>query len=164
MQIEYNDRIINVEPRTKIKDILPDEIIETNAIAARFNNEIKSLNYEVKEDGKISLIDISNKDGIRIYRKGLIYVIGMAVEELFPNAKMIVNYQLSNSLMCEFDDMEITQEMIDRLNEKVAEIISNDYPIEKRSISKEEAQKFYEENQTEKGKLQLELEPVIKIE
>ena len=157
MKIQYNDRIIEVEENTKIKDILKDEISKGNSIAARFNNEIKSLNYKVKEDGKISLIDISDKDGIRIYRKGLLFVIGKAVEELYPEANMVVNYQLSNSLLCEFDNMEITDIMIEKINQKVAEIVGKNLPIEKKSMTKEEADEFYKDKTTLKGKLQLEL-------
>ena len=98
MKIQYKDNIFEVEENTKIKDLLKDEIKKGNSIAARFNNEVKSLNYKLKEDGNLTLIDISDKDGIRVYRKGLLFVIGKAVEELYPGAKMMVNYQLSNSL------------------------------------------------------------------
>lgn len=157
MQIQFNDKIIEVQEGTKIKDVVKDEIVTTDAIAARFNNEVKSLNYELKEDGVLTLIDISNKDGLRVYRKGLLFVIGMAVEELYPNAKMIVNYQLSNSILCEFENLEATDDVIETINNKVKEIIEKDLPIEKRSMTKEEALEFYKDKDTTKGKLQLDL-------
>ena len=156
MQIKLNNKIVDVEENTQIKELL-DEKNKSTAIGARFNNEIKSLNYKLKEPGTLEFIDMGDKDGIRIYRKGLLYIIGMAVEELYPNAKLIVNFQLSNSLLCELENIEITDEMLSKINAKVNEIVNNDYPIEKKSISKEEAFDFYEENETEKGKLQLEL-------
>lgn len=158
MQIQYNDNIIDVKKGTKIKELLENEINRTNAIAARFNNEIKSLNYELKEDGYLTLIDISDKDGIRVYRKGLLFVIGKAIEELYSDAKMIVNYQLSNSLLCEFENLEVTDEIIRNINKKVAEIVEKDLPIEKKSMTKEDAKEFYKDKETIKGKLQLELE------
>ena len=163
MRIQFNDKIIEVPKGTKIKDVVKDEIVIIDAIAARFNNEIKSLNYKLKEDGVLTLIDISNKDGLRVYRKGLLFVIGMAVEELYPNAKMIVNYQLSNSILCEFENLEVTDEVIESINNKVKEIIDKDLPIEKKSMTKEEALEFYKENDTTKGKLQLELSTKRKV-
>ena len=156
MRINIEDEIIEVNSGTQIKELLDSEK-HANAIAARFNNEIKSLNYKIKESGSLSFIDMSDRDGIRVYRKGLLYIIGMAVEELYPKAKLIVNYQLSNSLLCELENVEITDEMIKKINEKVHEIVENDYPIVKKSISKEEAEEFYKNKDTEKGKLQLEL-------
>ena len=157
MQISFDGRIIDVENGTKIKDVVKDEIEKSGAIAARFNNEIKSLNYQLNEDGNLSLIDISDKDGMRVYRKGLLFVIGMAVEELYPNAKMEVNYQLSNSLLCEFENLKVTDEVIERINQKVEEIVNKNLPIEKKSMSKEEAEEFYKDKTTMKGRLQLEL-------
>ena len=156
MQINLNNKILEVEEGTQIKELL-DEKHYGIAIGARFNNEIKSLNYKLKESGKLEFIDMTDKDGMRIYRKGLIYIIGMAVEELYPNAKVIVNYQLYNSLLCEIENIEITDEIINNISAKVNEIVEKNYPIVKKSISKEEAQKFYEGKETDKGKLQLEL-------
>ena len=111
----------------------------------------------LKEDGNLSLIDISNKDGIRVYRKGLLFIIGMATQELFPEAEMRVNYQLSNSLLCEFDNLDVTDEVIDKIIAKVMELVQRDLPIEKKSMSKEDAEEFYKNNKTAKGRLQLEL-------
>ena len=156
MKIELEDKVLEVENGTQIKDLLQNENMK-NVIAARFNNEIKSLDYKLKEPGKISFIDMTDKDGIRIYRKGLLYIIGMAIEELYPEANLIVNYQLSNSLLCELENIEITDKMIEEVNNKVKEIVENDYPIVKKSVSKEEAEEFYKDKITEKGKLQLEL-------
>lgn len=157
VKIQYNGKTIDVENGTKIIDILGDEVKKIGAIAARFNNEVKSLNYKLKENGNLSLIDISNKDGIRIYRKGLLFIIGKAISELYPNAKIMVNYQLSNSLLCEITNMEITDKMIENINKKVADIVEKNLPIEKKSMSKKEAEEFYKNSETINGKLQLEL-------
>lgn len=158
MQINYNDTIIDVKKGTKIKDVLSEEIARTGAIAAKYNNEVKSLNYSINENGKIELIDISDKDGIRIYRKGLLFITYKAVEELYPNLKILVNYQLSNALLCEVKNQSITEEMIEKINEKVKEIIEKDLPIEKIAMTREEAEKFYKNNNEMKGKLQLDLQ------
>ena len=157
MRIVYNENIMNIQSEIKIKDLLKDEIKKSNSIAARFNNEVKSLNYTLKEDGELSLIDISDKDGIRVYRKGLLFIIGMAVEELYPEAKMMVNFQLSNSLLCEFTNLDITDEIIENINKKVAEIVERDIPIEKKSMTKEQAIEFYRDKDTDKGIFQLDL-------
>ena len=158
MQIEYEGNYIDVKYGTRIKDVLESEIVKTNAIAARFNNEVKSLNYKLVEDGKIELIDISNKDGIRIYRKGLLFIIGKAIEELYPEAELLVDFQLSNSISCELNNVELTDEMLQKINDRVAQIVESNLPIEKKFLTKEEAEVFYKDKITNKGKLQLELQ------
>lgn len=157
MQIIYNETIIDVKKGAMIKEVLSEEILRTNAIAARFNNEIKSLNYKIEQDGKIELIDISDKDGMRIYRKGLLFITYKAFEELYPNSVVLVNYQLSNALLCEVKNMSITEKVIKNVNKRVQELIQNDIPIEKKAMTRDEATEFYSKNHEIKGKLQLDL-------
>ena len=160
MQIEYDNTIIDVKKGTKVLDLFSQEINNKNneIIACKFNNEVKSLNFEINSNGKIELIDITNKDGMRIYKRGLIYIIAKAFSELYPEALLTVNYQLYHSMLCEIDNLKITDEMIKKVNKRVKEIIENNIPITKKIMTKEEAVKFYDREKTLKGKLQLDLE------
>ena len=155
LEITYNEKIINTQPIT-VFELFKDEIKEKGIIACRFNNEVKSLNYKIEENGKIELIDISNKDGMRIYRRGLIYILSKAFEELYPNAKTAINYQLSNSMLCEVIDAEVNDEMITKINDKFKEIVEKDIPIIKKVMTKKEAKEFYYKEKNEKGRLQIE--------
>ena len=103
MQIIYEDEVIDVKKGTRVDELLQKEIVlnKNNTIACRFNNEVKPLNYEIETDGKIELIDMTNKDGMKIYRKGLIYIVSMAFKEVYHEALLTVNFQLSNSILCE---------------------------------------------------------------
>ena len=155
LEITYNEKIINTQPIT-VFELFKDEIKEKGIIDCRFNNEVKSLNYKIEENGKIELIDISNKDGMRIYRRGLIYILSKAFEELYPNAKTAINYQLSNSMLCEVIDAEVNDEMITKINDKFKEIVEKDIPIIKKIMTKKEAKEFYYKEKNEKGRLQIE--------
>lgn len=159
MQIIYKDIIIDVKESTPVNELLKDEIqkAKCKVIACKFNNEIKSLNYKIKSDGKLELIDLEHKDGMRIYRRGLVYIISKAVCETYPGALMTINYQLSNAMFCTVDNLKITNEVIKNVNNRVKEIINSNLPIEKRFMTKEEAIKFYDKENTLKGKLQLDL-------
>ena len=155
IEIKYKDQIINTES-IKVIDLLRDEIENNNIIACNFNNEVKSLNFELTQNGTIELLDISDRDGRRIYIRGLVYVLSMAFESLYPDTKTTVNYQLSNSMLCEVVDAEVTDEMIDNINRKFREIVEKNIPIIKREMNKQEAKEFYSVEKNEKGKLQIE--------
>ena len=159
MQIEYKNIILDVKQGTPVNQLLSEEIQKAKCkiIACKFNNEIKSLNYKLKSGGKLELIDLKDKDGMRIYRRGLVYIISKAFSEVYPGALMTINYQLSNAMFCTVDNLEITHEVITNVKKRIKEIIEQDLPIEKRFMTKEEAIKFYEKEKTLKGKLQLDL-------
>ena len=160
MQITYKDKIIDVEIGTRVSELFKEEISRSKneIVACRFNNEIKGLNYKLKTDGIIELVDITEKDGMRVYQRGLIYVVGKAFHDIYPETLITINYQLYHSMYCEIANLEITQEMIQKVNKRVKEIIDSNLPIERRTISKEEAISFYEKEKTLKGRLQLNLE------
>lgn len=160
MQVEYKDIIIDVKQGTPVSTLLSEEIKKSKnkIIACRLNNEVKSLNHRIKTSGKIELLDLNSKDGMRIYIRGLVYIISKAINEVCPEAHMTINYQLTNAMFCTVDNLEITDETIKKIDNRVKEIISQDLQIEKRFMTKEEAKKFYEKEKTLKGKLQLELQ------
>ena len=68
MQIVYKNTVIDVKKGTNVVDLFRSEIEKSKhpVIACKFNNEVKSLSYEINSDGNIELIDITNKDGRRI--------------------------------------------------------------------------------------------------
>ena len=158
MQVKYKDEILNVESGTAVKDLLKEEIAKSKleVVACRFNNEVMSLNYKIKRDGEIELVDIGMKDGMRVYRRGLIYIVAKAINEVYPNAFLKVNYQLYHAFLCEIDNMEITEEIVQKINNRVKEIINSNLPIVRKTMTKKEAIEFYKKNDTLRGRLQLE--------
>ena len=159
MKVLYKDKEFECEKGTKISELLKTQIEENEytVVGAKLNNKYKFLDAEIKEDGKLELIDISMKEGTKIYRRTLIYIMGMAFQEVEPKALITVDYQLANEMFCEIDNMSVTKELIAKVKEKMREIIEKNLPIEKRFLTREEAEKFFEETGTVRGKLQLDL-------
>lgn len=160
MQIIYKDNVIQLKKGTSVKELLKNEITRKRdrVIACRFNNEIKSLDYKLNNDGKLDLVYLTDKDGMRIYMRGIIYIMSKAFKELFPEVLITVNYQLYNSMFCNIYNIDITDEVIEKVNKKAREIIEKDLKIEKRYMTREEAKEFYNNNNTLIGKLQLDIE------
>ena len=155
MKVQYKDKEIEIEKPERVIEVLKEECT-SNTIACICNNEIKSLNHEIKKDSKIEFLDISNADGMRIYIRGLLYVMSKAFEELYPKAEVGVEYQLSNSMFCTIKNMEITDELLEEVHKKMQEIVDKNIPIIKKQYTKQEAEEIYKNVDTVKGRLQLE--------
>lgn len=165
MKIQYEEKIIDVKEPMSIRKILKDEIKEKEdqVIAAIFNNTYVNLEYEVCEDGKIELIYIDSKEGMKVYTRTLTYILGKAFDKIFPHKKMEVNYHLSNSMFCEMKEEIITDEQIKALEREMKEIVEKDLPIKQIIMTREEAEKFFEEHRMSSGRLQLDLKENPKI-
>ena len=102
-------------------ELLQEEIknAQTEVIACKVNNEVRSLNLKLTEDAKVELIDLNCKDGMMIYIRGIMYIMSKALNELYPDALLTVNYQLSNAMFCELENMQVTEEMIGQIHKKM---------------------------------------------
>ncbi len=159
MKIQYQDKVLEIESKIRIKELLKEEIEKSEypVIGAIFNNQYVNLEYELNQDGEVKLIDIASKEGTKIYRRTIIYILGKAVEEVCPGKKIMVNYQLPNSMFCELENTEITEELIQNLNDKMHQIVQRDLPIKQVVMTREQAKEFYEKNHISKGRLQFDL-------
>lgn len=159
MRIQYKDKVIELEKVISIQDLLEEEIEKSEypVIGAIFNHQYVNLGYIIATDGEIELIDISSKEGTKIYRRTIIYILEKALEEICPDKKIIVDYQLSNSMFCEIEDTEITEELIQKLSDQMHQIVKSDIPIRQVVMTREQAKEFYQKNDTSKGRLQLDL-------
>ena len=160
MKIQYKEKIMSAKENEKIKDMLKEEIkaYEYPVVGAIYNNEYVDLDCQITEDGKIELIDISSKEGMRTYRRTLIYIFAKALREMYPENSATVNYQLANAIYIDIGKIEVTEELVNKLQERMRKIVKRNLPIKQVVMTRQEAKKFYEEKNTARGRLQYDLE------
>ena len=165
MDVTYKEEKIKSKKGMKISEILKRQIEESKytVVGAKFNNQYKNLDDVINEDGQLELVDISMKEGTKIYRRTLIYIMGKAFERVAPEALITVDYQLANEMFCEIDNLPVTKELIAKVKKEMDRIIKQDLKIEKRVMNRKEAEEFFERTGTIRGKLQLDLETNKKI-
>ena len=165
MKIQYKDKKIEVEKGKTIAEVFSKEIEESKypIIGAIYNNEYFCLDKKIDEEGTIELLDISTKEGLRAYRRTLIFIFAKALRKIFPDNRATVNYQMANAIYCDIGDIEVTEEIVNEINLKMREIVEKDLPIRMVTMNREEAEKFFKEKNTKRGILQIELKSNKKI-
>lgn len=159
MKIKYENQEIEVKQGTTVYEALKKEIenSKTQVIACKFNNEVRSLNLKINQEGTIELIDISEKDGIRVYIRGVLYIMSKAFSKLYPQALLTIQYQLSNAMFCEIDNMQVTKEMLEEVKKEMHEIVNKDLEIRKIKMTLQETEEFYKKENTLRGKIQMDI-------
>ena len=159
MNIIYQGRTKKIENGLTVKEALKKEIHENKyeVIGCLYNNDYRNLETEVEEGARIELIDISSKEGMKIYVRTIVYIMGKAFENLYNREKIMVEYQLGNAMYCKCDNIQITDEFITKLKNEMQKIIEKDEKITKVEMTRKEAEKFYEENNSSRGRLQFDL-------
>lgn len=157
MKIIYKNMEVDINENDKVIDTFKEKIEENNnIIACMVNNEVKNLNYELQNNDKVELLDITDRDGARIYTRGLLFIMSMAFKQLYPEILLTVNYQLKSSMICELKNTTPTEEMIENVRKRMQEIIDANLKIEKRELAREKAIEFLRKENTTIGRAQLE--------
>ena len=147
IKVFYKNNAYELEKEISVFNFLKEivKVDTSNILACKVFNEVKTLDFILDRDCDVESIDFTSSDGNRIYVRGLVFVMLKAFEELYSNQKIIVNYALGHSLYCEpSSDFIFTSEDIDKIKNKMLEIINADLSIEKRVLTMEEAVHIYE--------------------
>lgn len=128
---------------------------ETPIVAAKVNYDLKELHYTLEEDAYVEFLDLNAKDGLRIYQRSLIFVLIRATKDLFPERQLHVEHSLGRGIYCELHGhTSLTKNEVIEIKRRMQEIITQDLPIEKRTISKKQITEIFNQNK-EYGKINL---------
>ncbi len=157
MKLNYQEKEIEVKSGSVIKEVFAEEIKKAQIpiVACKYNNEVRSLLQVIEEDATVELIDLTQKDGMRIYIRGVLYIMAKAITKLYPEALLTVKYQLSNAMYCEIDNLKIDQAMLESIKQEMQRIVDQDLSIRKVKMTLEEAEQFYEKEDTLRGRIQI---------
>lgn len=114
-------------------------------IAARVDNDIKELTYQLQDDCSVSFIDLTEEDGMRIYRRSLYFIFMKAAYDLFPDRRVIISHAVGGGLYCELQgEKELEPHEVENLEKRMHEIAEQALPFEKREIPLAEARDLFE--------------------
>jgi len=145
MKIRINGKEIILDEPTSILDLIEENKFDYQA--ARVNNRIRELNYILTDDANVELLNLSDSNAVTIYQSTLRYLIVMAVERVFPKARVIFNYSVSRSIFASISNINhaLFPDDLDLIQDELVKIINQDLPIRRSTVSKSEAIKYYEE-------------------
>ncbi len=144
--ITLNNEKYEIEKKTTLLELAKrfKDSYQSSVVAARVNNDIRELSYELAEDAKVTFIDLTDEDGMRIYRRSLYFIFIKAVNELFPERNAVISHPMSNGVYCEIrGDEELTEIDVEAVQKKMNEIVSCALPFEKKVVSTESARELY---------------------
>lgn len=139
--------IIEVGKNTKFIDIINSHYsqIKDSVILCRLNYEYYELNSEIKESGNLTLVQLNSQEGMNVYKRTLQFIFVKAAFDLFPQSKITIEHSISKCIFGEIHKKTIlNREEVEKIKERMIEIINSDLPIEKNSFTKKEAIELFD--------------------
>ena len=135
---------------TSLMEIIEDQNIrlEHTILAALVNNEVEELNYEIYKPKTIEFIDITNKDGWRMYMRSLYFILIKAVKDLYPDKKVKIEHSVSKGYYCDLEDVdkENLLQVTSDIENRMRQIIADDIPFVRKEILVEKAVEIFKKN------------------
>ena len=109
-------------------------------VCASINNKVQGLNYRFYNSKDVELLDMTTADGMRTYTHTLFFVLVKAVEDIFPEGRLIIGAPICRGFYCElYIGRPIETTDVDRIRQRMQEIIEADMPIHRIQCPIEEA-------------------------
>lgn len=126
-------------------------------LAALVDHQLKELEFPVVMPHKIEFIGYNHPDGRRTYVRSLCFVLQHAARDLYPDKTLYMEYSLPSGLYCELREQTanedgvlpvyfLTDEEIEKIKERMQEIIAADLHFHKVKMTASEAGKLFTEN------------------
>ena len=115
------------------------------AVAAKINGELRDLSYEFDYDAKIEIIKSDDDEGLDIIRHSFAHLVGHAVKQIYPNAKMAIGPVIRNGFYydIEFEESLGVDDLV-KLEKKIKWLVSQNYNVVRKPVLASEARKIFE--------------------
>lgn len=147
IKIYIDNKPVEVKEGTRVIDLLPSKD-KCKYVVCKLGSQIKELNRKLsgKDDGKtVEFLGIDNQEAVKAYEASLRYVVAMAFHNLYPDVRICFGYNASRSIFCQILTKGFNvSKATDEVRDEVDRIIKADMPIERITVSTDEAREIFE--------------------
>ena len=138
-----------VEPGTQLFQLAEDYVKQKTAtdgkapwpvLGALVNNKVEPLQYRIYNPKTIQLLDITSRQGFRMYRNALTMMLYTAVHDCYPKATLCIDHSMQNGFYCRImsavDDFVLPDpmEVCTKVRERMIELQEQDIPFSTKTM------------------------------
>ncbi len=115
------------------------------AIAGRVNGVLLDTCIPIEKDSEVNIITAKDQDGIETIRHSFAHLIGHAVKQLYPEAKMAIGPVIEDGFYYDIAyDQPFTPKDLEAIEARMKELVKLDYDVNVEIVSREEAHREFE--------------------
>lgn len=148
IKINFRDlEVKEFEAGTKLKDISDafSHYFNYPILVGKIDNDIVELNESINRNYKVDFYDRSSGLGNGIYGRTAQFLLIVAVKKLFgEDTEIVIEHSIDKGFYCEIIGVDLDKPIVDRIQDKMYEISKMDLKIQKMSVSRFDAIKYFE--------------------
>ncbi len=115
------------------------------ALAGKVDGTLVDMSHRVESDAAVSIVTGKTAEGLDILRHSTSHLMAQAVQELFPGAQVTIGPVIENGFYYDFSyKRPFTPEDLAAIEKKMADIVKQDLPVQRKEMARDEAVKFFE--------------------
>lgn len=119
-------------------------------IAGEVDGQLRDASDVIEADAGLRIITAKDAEGVEIIRHSCAHLIGHAVKQLFPDAKMVIGPVIEEGFYYDIAiEKPFTPEDIDRIEARMKELIALDYDVIKKVTPRSEVIAQFNEREEE---------------
>ncbi len=117
-----------------------------NTVAGRVNGRLVDASDLIAEDATVQIITPKDDEGVEIIRHSCAHLVGHAVKQLFPEAKMVIGPVIEDGFYYDiFSQKPFTPEDMVAIEARMKKLIDEDYDVIKKMTPRAEVIKLFTE-------------------
>ena len=142
-KVTIDGKVYELAEKTPILALLDDP--DKRYMAAKVNNRLRELTYELSFEANVEPLDLTSSDGVKVYETSFRYLLAMAFHNLYPDYKIKISYTISRALLVSLVEPKLTMDrrMISDVIAELDRLVAADIPFERTVMSKEEAYDYF---------------------
>ncbi len=144
--VTIKDKKIALEEKTQILKLIDNS--DRSILAAKVNNRLRELTYELSFDCDVELLTLKDSDVLKVYEASLRYLMVMAFKNIYPDYQVKISYAISRSFMVTVVSPQVVMDnkMLNAVVREMDRLVTQDIPFERYSMTKEEAFAYFTEH------------------
>ncbi len=116
------------------------------AVAGKVNGKLVDVCDPITEDSSVQIITPKDREGVEIIRHSCAHLVGHAVKQLYPNAKMVIGPVIEEGFYYDIaTEKPFTPEDVAAIEARMKELIAQDYDVVKIMTPRAEAIKIFQD-------------------
>lgn len=129
-----------------VGEIISD-IGKQRALVAKVDGRLVDLSFSIQDDVELDVVTFLDEEGKDVYRHSTSHIMAQAVKDLFPDVKLGIGPSIRDGFYYDFDKVEpFSESDLERIEERMKEIIKDDLVFERIEMGKEEAREVLSKN------------------
>jgi threonyl-tRNA synthetase len=108
-------------------------------VAGKVDGRLVDASDRIDHDASLQIITPKDPEGVEIIRHSCAHLVGHAVKQLFPNAKMVIGPVIEEGFYYDiWNERPFTPEDLAAIEKRMAELIAKDYDVIKKMTPRDE--------------------------